>query len=169
MPDAKAAEPDATCVRLLREAGAIIVGKTNCPEFLMNYETDNRIIGRTNNPWNLERTAGGSSGGESARNLLVLFGWRYRERWRRLRTIPGALLRNRGTEAYVRAVIWAAGHVPAIEHPGGSAWCGWANGSHRWKMYGSCLEVVLSTTSQTVLDAMSLCTPHLNPLRSETA
>ncbi|MGH9697784.1 MAG: amidase, partial [Bryobacteraceae bacterium] len=57
---------DATSVSLLREAGAIIVGKTSCPEFLMNYETDNRIIGRTNNPWDEGRTAGGSSGGEAA-------------------------------------------------------------------------------------------------------
>src|SRR5207237_2560768 len=39
---------------------------TNCPEFLLNYETDNHTTGRTNNPWDLERTAGGSSGGESA-------------------------------------------------------------------------------------------------------
>ncbi|MEO8738000.1 MAG: amidase, partial [Edaphobacter sp.] len=39
---------------------------TNCPEFLMAYETDNRLYGRTSNPWDLNRTAGGSSGGESA-------------------------------------------------------------------------------------------------------
>src|SRR5690242_14238939 len=57
---------DATCVRLLIEAGAIVVGKTSCPEFLMNYETDNLIIGRTNNPWDTSRTPGGSSGGEAA-------------------------------------------------------------------------------------------------------
>ncbi|HZU27711.1 MAG TPA: amidase, partial [Bryobacteraceae bacterium] len=60
------ASADATAVRRLRGAGAIPIGKTNCPEFLYNYETDNHIAGRTNNPWNLERTAGGSSGGESA-------------------------------------------------------------------------------------------------------
>ena len=57
---------DSTAAARLRAAGAIILGKTNCPEFLMNYETDNHITGRTNNPWNLERTPGGSSGGESA-------------------------------------------------------------------------------------------------------
>src|SRR5690349_12102677 len=60
------ATEDATAVRRLRDAGAIILGKTNCPEFLANYETDNYITGRTNNPWNLEYTAGGSSGGEAA-------------------------------------------------------------------------------------------------------
>jgi Asp-tRNA(Asn)/Glu-tRNA(Gln) amidotransferase A subunit family amidase len=61
----KAAQ-DATAVARLRAAGAIILGKTNTPEFLSNYETDNYITGRTNNPWNLERTPGGSSGGEAA-------------------------------------------------------------------------------------------------------
>ena len=57
---------DAEAVQRLRAAGAIILGTTNCPEFLMAYETDNRLYGRTNNPWHLTRTAGGSSGGESA-------------------------------------------------------------------------------------------------------
>jgi len=57
---------DATAVARLRAAGAIILGKTNTPELLSSYETDNFITGRTNNPWNLERTPGGSSGGEAA-------------------------------------------------------------------------------------------------------
>lgn len=49
-----------------RNAGAILLGSTNTPEFLMAYETDNRVSGRTGNPWNLEYSAGGSSGGEAA-------------------------------------------------------------------------------------------------------
>src|SRR3984885_12408640 len=57
---------NATVVDRLRQAGALILGTTNCPEFLMAYETDNRLYGRTANPWDVERTAGGSSGGESA-------------------------------------------------------------------------------------------------------
>src|SRR5580704_14931926 len=57
---------DAAVVSRLRCAGAIILGKTNTPEFLASYETDNFITGRTNNPWDLERTPGGSSGGEAA-------------------------------------------------------------------------------------------------------
>jgi Asp-tRNA(Asn)/Glu-tRNA(Gln) amidotransferase A subunit family amidase len=57
---------DATAVRRLKQAGALILGTTNCPEFLMAYETDNRLYGRTANPWDAERTSGGSSGGESA-------------------------------------------------------------------------------------------------------
>src|ERR1700721_2749268 len=57
---------NAVAVDRLQRAGAVILGTTNCPEFLMAYETDNRLYGRTANPWDLERTAGGSSGGESA-------------------------------------------------------------------------------------------------------
>lgn len=57
---------DAVVVARLRAAGALIVGTTNCPEFLMAYETANLLHGQTRNPWDLERTPGGSSGGESA-------------------------------------------------------------------------------------------------------
>ncbi|MGA3262975.1 MAG: amidase [Terracidiphilus sp.] len=57
---------DAVVVTRLRAAGALILGTTNCPEFLMAYETANLLHGRTRNPWDLERTPGGSSGGESA-------------------------------------------------------------------------------------------------------
>jgi Asp-tRNA(Asn)/Glu-tRNA(Gln) amidotransferase A subunit family amidase len=57
---------DAPLVARLRAAGAIVLGNTNVPEFLMAYETDNLLYGRTNNPWDLARTPGGSSGGEAA-------------------------------------------------------------------------------------------------------
>jgi Asp-tRNA(Asn)/Glu-tRNA(Gln) amidotransferase A subunit family amidase len=57
---------DAEVVARLRAAGALILGTTNCPEFLMAYETANLLHGQTRNPWDLERTPGGSSGGESA-------------------------------------------------------------------------------------------------------
>jgi Asp-tRNA(Asn)/Glu-tRNA(Gln) amidotransferase A subunit family amidase len=57
---------DAPLVKRLRAAGAIILGNTNVPEFLMAYETDNLLYGRTNNPWDPSRTPGGSSGGEAA-------------------------------------------------------------------------------------------------------
>lgn len=60
------ANEDAEVVRRLRLREAVILGTTNCPEFLMAYETDNLLQGRTNNPWDLTRSAGGSSGGESA-------------------------------------------------------------------------------------------------------
>jgi Asp-tRNA(Asn)/Glu-tRNA(Gln) amidotransferase A subunit family amidase len=59
-------DTDAPVVARLRGAGAIILGNTNVPELLMAYETDNLLYGRTNSPWDLARTPGGSSGGESA-------------------------------------------------------------------------------------------------------
>jgi Asp-tRNA(Asn)/Glu-tRNA(Gln) amidotransferase A subunit family amidase len=60
------AAEDAPLVARLRTAGALILGVTNTPELLMAWETDNLLYGRTNNPWDLARTAGGSSGGEAA-------------------------------------------------------------------------------------------------------
>jgi amidase len=57
---------DAPLVARLRAAGAVILGVTNTPELLMAWETDNLLYGRSNNPWDLTRTAGGSSGGEAA-------------------------------------------------------------------------------------------------------
>lgn len=57
---------DATSVTRLKSAGAILLAKTNLPEFSYWIESDNLLSGRTNNPWNLSRTPGGSSGGESA-------------------------------------------------------------------------------------------------------
>ncbi|HEY1679142.1 MAG TPA: amidase [Candidatus Sulfotelmatobacter sp.] len=59
------AETDAPLVARLKAAGAIILGVTNTPEMLMAWETDNLLHGRTNSPWDLERTPGGSSGGEA--------------------------------------------------------------------------------------------------------
>jgi Asp-tRNA(Asn)/Glu-tRNA(Gln) amidotransferase A subunit family amidase len=57
---------DAVVVARLRAAGAIVLGTTNVAEMLMGYETVNPLHGRTANPWDLARTPGGSSGGESA-------------------------------------------------------------------------------------------------------
>lgn len=57
---------DATSVARLKAAGGILLAKTNLPEFSYWIESDNLLSGRSNNPWNLERTPGGSSGGESA-------------------------------------------------------------------------------------------------------
>jgi len=59
-------EDDALVVRRLRDAGAIILGKTNTPEFAFGPNTTNAVFGATRNPWNLALTAGGSSGGSAA-------------------------------------------------------------------------------------------------------
>ncbi len=57
---------DATVVARLREAGAILLGKTNTPELTLSFETNNLIYGRTSNPYDVNRTSGGSSGGAAA-------------------------------------------------------------------------------------------------------
>jgi Asp-tRNA(Asn)/Glu-tRNA(Gln) amidotransferase A subunit family amidase len=57
---------DAPLVARLKAAGAIVLGNTNTPEYLMAYESNNLLTGKTSNPWDLSRTAGGSSGGEAA-------------------------------------------------------------------------------------------------------
>ena len=61
VPDA-----DATSVARMKKAGGILLAKTNLPEFSYWIESDNLLSGRSNNPWDLDRTPGGSSGGESA-------------------------------------------------------------------------------------------------------
>ena len=57
---------DATAVARLKAAGAIILGKTNTPDLTMAFETNNLVYGRTNNPFDINRTPGGSSGGAAA-------------------------------------------------------------------------------------------------------
>ncbi|MFD1851220.1 amidase [Oceanobacillus bengalensis] len=63
---------DADVIKALKDAGAIILGKTNTPTLCFSQETENKLYGRTNNPWDLSKTAGGSSGGEGA--LLAVGG-----------------------------------------------------------------------------------------------
>src|SRR4051812_28111854 len=57
---------DATLVARLRGAGAIPIARTNLPDLLFAFESDNLLFGRTNNPYDLSQTAGGSGGGEAA-------------------------------------------------------------------------------------------------------
>ena len=59
-------QQDATTVARLRQAGAIIFAKTNLPPVAGDYQTNSPIFGRTNNPWNLNYTVGGSSGGSAS-------------------------------------------------------------------------------------------------------
>ena len=60
------ASHDAVCVARLKAAGAIVLGATNVADMLMGYESDNPLYGRSANPWDLQRTPGGSSGGAAA-------------------------------------------------------------------------------------------------------
>jgi amidase len=109
---------DATAVRRLKQAGAIVLGKTNCPEFLANYETDNFVTGRTNNPWNLDCTPGGSSGGESAAiSSFCSAGGIGSDGGGSVR-IPAHFCGIAGLKPTPGRVS-AAGHVPEINHPGG--------------------------------------------------
>lgn len=64
--DGYIAADDATLVARLKRSGAIVIGNTSTPELLIAYHTANDLQGKTNNPWDLERSAGGSSGGEAA-------------------------------------------------------------------------------------------------------
>jgi Asp-tRNA(Asn)/Glu-tRNA(Gln) amidotransferase A subunit family amidase len=112
------AAADATVVARLTQAGAIILGKTNTPEFLAHYETDNHIIGRTNNPWNPDRTAGGSSGGEAAAIAAFCSAGGIGSdgggsiRWPAHCTGICGLKPTPGR-------VPATGHFPLIHHPGG--------------------------------------------------
>lgn len=112
------AASDATAVARLRSAGAVLLGKTNCPEFLANYETDNHITGWTANPWNLERTAGGSSGGESAAIAAGCSAGGVGSDGGGSIRVPAHCCGIAGLKPTPGRVS-AAGHVPEIAHPGG--------------------------------------------------
>jgi len=113
----RAAE-DASAVARLRAAGAIILGKTNCPEFLSNYESDNYITGRTDNPWNQERTAGGSSGGEAAAIASFCSAGGIGSDGGGSIRVPAHLCGIAGLKPTPGRVS-GAGHFPAMQHPGG--------------------------------------------------
>jgi Asp-tRNA(Asn)/Glu-tRNA(Gln) amidotransferase A subunit family amidase len=112
------AESDATSVARLRAAGAIILGKTNCPEFLSNYESDNFVTGRTNNPWDLQRTPGGSSGGEAAAIASYCSAGGIGSDGGGSIRIPAHFCGIAGLKPTPGRVS-AAGHFPPMYHPGG--------------------------------------------------
>lgn len=109
---------DSTAVTRFRRAGAIILGKTNTPEFLYNWETDNHVTGRTNNPWDLERTPGGSSGGESAAIASFCSAGGIGSDGGGSVRIPAHFSGIAGLKPTPGRVS-AAGHYPEIAHPGG--------------------------------------------------
>ncbi len=112
------AQGDSAAVRNLRQAGAIVLGKTNCPEFLGNWETDNFITGRTSNPWNLNCTAGGSSGGESAAIASYCSAGGVGSDGGGSIRVPAHFCGIAGLKPTPGRVS-AAGHFPEIGYPGG--------------------------------------------------
>ncbi len=107
---------DATVARRLREAGAILLGKTNCPELGWAWESDNLIYGRTNNPYDLALSPGGSSGGESA--IIAAGGSPFG-----LGSDAGGSVRFPAHCTGITAIKPTSGRVPRIGHfpgPGGT-------------------------------------------------
>ncbi|MBN8732015.1 MAG: amidase [Acidobacteria bacterium] len=109
---------DSTAARRLRHAGAILLGRTNTPPFLMNYETGNSETGRTNNPLDVTLTPGGSSGGEAAAIAACMSAGGIGSdgggsiRW------PAHCCRIAGMKP-TPGRIPATGHTPECLHPGG--------------------------------------------------
>lgn len=108
----------ALCVDRLLGAGAVILGKTNAPELLMNWETFNEVYGVTRNPWNLECTAGGSSGGESAAIAAGMSAGGIGSDGGGSIRLPAALTGICGLKPTPGRVP-ATGHFPSVGHPGG--------------------------------------------------
>ncbi|MBM3724254.1 MAG: amidase [Acidobacteria bacterium] len=112
------ASSDSLVVQRLRAAGAILIGKTNVPELLANYESDNHVTGRTNNPWRLDRTSGGSSGGEAAAIASCLSAGG-------VGSDGGGSIRQPAHFCGIAGLkptpgrVPAVGHFPKINHPGG--------------------------------------------------
>lgn len=109
---------DAFAVARLKAAGAVLLGKTNTPELLMNYETDNHITGRTNNPWNPDLTSGGSSGGEAAAIAAFCSAGGLGSDGGGSIRLPAHFCGIAGLKP-TPGRIPATGHFPVIGHPGG--------------------------------------------------
>src|SRR5579871_2804863 len=109
---------DATAVARLRAAGAIILGKTNTPELLASYETDNFITGRANNPWNPDCTPGGSSGGEAAAIAAFCSAGGIGSDGGGSIRVPAHFCGIAGLKP-TPGRISGAGHFPVMNHPGG--------------------------------------------------
>ena len=97
------APADAEVVRRLRAAGAIVIGKTKMPEFGLWPFTESATWGVTRNPWDPERTPGGSSGGSAAAVAAGMVPAALARRWRRLDPDPRRLLRAVRNQAATRS------------------------------------------------------------------
>ena len=105
---------DAPVVARILSAGGVLLGKTNTPEFTLWWETDNRVFGRTNNPWGRDRTSGGSSGGEAAAIASGMSPSGHRKRLGRLDTGSCRILQHIRPQAHPRP---RADDRPRAIHP----------------------------------------------------
>ena len=103
------AQADSEVVRRLRAAGAVILGKTNVPPDLMDWQSANTLYGRTNNPWDTSRTPGGSSGGSA---VAMAAGYAYLESGSDI----GGSLRNPAHFCGIAAHKPSFGTVPNFGH-----------------------------------------------------
>ena len=104
---------DSTVVARLRAAGAVLLGKTNTPELTYAGETDNLVYGRTNNPYDLSRTPGGSSGGAAA--IIAAGGSPFD-----MGSDTGGSIRLPAHFSGIAGIKPTSGRVPGISSP--SAW-----------------------------------------------
>jgi Asp-tRNA(Asn)/Glu-tRNA(Gln) amidotransferase A subunit family amidase len=109
---------DATVVARLRDAGAIVIGRTNTPPMLKRYDTDNAITGRTNNPWDVTRTPGGSSGGEAAAIAAMFSAGGVASDGGGSIRVPAHFCGIAGLKP-TPGRIPGTGHVPSLGYPGG--------------------------------------------------
>ncbi len=112
------AASNSLCVDRLESHGAIILGKTNTPEYLMNWETFNDVYGRTNNPWHADYAPGGSSGGEASAIAAHMSAGGIGSDGGGSIRLPAAACGICGLKP-TPGRIPATGHFPRIGHPGG--------------------------------------------------
>ncbi len=104
---------DAVCVARLRAAGAIVLGKTNMPPLAGDYQSDSPIFGRANNPWDLGRTPGGSTGGGAAAVAAGLSPLEIGSDFGGSVRIPAHFCGLFGLRPTTHRVSWA-GHIPEL-------------------------------------------------------
>ena len=141
---------DAPIVARMKAAGAIPLARTNLPEMALRISTDNPLRGRTNNPWDPGRVAGGSSGGEGAALAAGHDAVRSRQRHRRLAAQPRVLQRHHRAQADARACA-ERGLDPAARPDGGGAGDGdrRADGAGGWPTFASACRSSADTIGAT--------------------
>ncbi|MEM8533754.1 MAG: amidase [Chloroflexota bacterium] len=113
------AEVDSVVVSRLRNAGSVILGKTNVPPYAADWQSDNPLFGRTNNPWNFDHTPGGSTGGGAAAVAAGLTPLEFGGDFGGSIRIPSAFCGVYGHKSSETALP-TSGHFPALPLPNAS-------------------------------------------------